>query len=85
MQGYIQCDLLGPGMFPAELLVQITASDNSLATMFIDKSLTKTVDSKCFIRATIIESKNNITTCLLPVEPSSGSRWIKVPSGHLLK
>jgi hypothetical protein len=80
MQGYIQCDLLGPGMFPAELLVQITASDNSLATMFIDKS-----HSKCFIRATIIESKNNITTCLLPVEPSSGSRWIKVPSGHLLK
>lgn len=84
-QVHIRCMLLGNGMFPNEVAVQLETIDSAPVSALVDRSLLKSNNSEYFLRATLMESEDDVCVCLLPIEAESGSRWVRVQSSSLFE
>jgi hypothetical protein len=84
-QIHIRCALLGKGMFPNEVALQIATVDKGSVSTLVDRSLLKIHDSEHFLRVTLMESENNACVCLLPTETESGFRWVRVQHSSVLE
>jgi hypothetical protein len=83
---HVQCEVLGKGMFPSEVVVRLETEDGSSVSMLVDQSLLEKRGAESFVRVTKIEAGDRISVCLLPTESTdSGSRWIRVKNSSLLE
>lgn len=73
------------GVFPNEVSVQVDTTDHGAVSLLADRSLVVDRDSKHFLRVTRLEvlPDQNMSVCILPVEGSEGSRWIRVSNDSL--
>ena len=85
-EGYLQCNVSN-GMFTNEYAVEITLSGGGTASLFLDKGLVRVngKEHSGYMPVNFLSnSKGKEITVLLPKEAlEQGTRWVKVPSGHL--
>lgn len=78
-QVFIPCNVVGDGMFPTEVTIEIRTVDGQAVTLLADKSLLSTDPPG--VRATRVSTEEGVSICLLPTEdPSTGSRWVRIRS-----
>lgn len=83
-QVLIPCEVVGDGMFPDEVRLQIKTHGGSVVSALADKRLLEERDGQCFLRATRMSMQDGVSVCLLPSEETdTGSRWVRVRSDLL--
>lgn len=74
-----------PGMFPTERAVTVRGNDGKVLTLFADERLIEERGQQSYLRVTRLETDDatGVSVCLLPVDTSQGTRWIRVRNTQL--
>lgn len=70
----IRCRVLGEGMFPTEVTVEIQTNEGPVS-VYADESLL--AEERTGLRATRFGIEKDFAVCLLPVEDVD-SRWVRI-------
>jgi hypothetical protein len=84
-QVLIPVERIDPGMFPTERAVTVRGNDGKELTLFADQRLIEERDQRTYLRVTRLETDDatGVSVCLLPVDTSQGTRWIRVRNAQL--